>query len=606
MKPIDGLLFLLLLLSAPGLAAQTVSTVAGIIDVSGFQDGAVNNALFNNPHGLAIDEVGNLYVADRYNHLIRKISPSGQVTTVAGIPGVAGAADGPANEATFREPWALCVANDGGILVADTRNNKIRKIDTNGTVTTLAGTGAFGGQDGNTASASFGNPTGIAQQADGTIYVADHLTHLIRKVSTAGQVSTLAGKFDTPGAVDGSGNAARFFRPYGIALAPNGNIIVADEWNHKIRSVTPAGVVSTIAGTGAIGWRDGTHLEAEFNYPWDVEVAADGTIYVGDGYNYVIRKISPQQQVITYAGQPQEEGAEDGPALSASFEGPTSIVLNASDDVLFISDAYNHAIRRLDVPAVPQLSVINLLAVDTLCVDEVLPLLLSGVNTNQFDIFLNGEWWGNSINAQLTITDLPIGTHTIQASILLDNGEQIWSAPLRVTIINLPSASVLSPDGLELTPGGSLRLLANGARGYLWSTGAQTEEIVVTQPGIYTLLPNNGFCTGELLTVEVTLAPTPPITPAITIEPFIPSAFSPNNDGINDLLKVRGLPADYPIEFYVFDRWGKTLFFAQTPSYAWDGRCDGQSLVPDTYTFLLQYEKEGLLHQLSGFINLHY
>ena len=171
---------------------QLVITIAGVIETSGEEDGPAFEATFSNPHGIATDEQGNIYIADRFGHKIRKLSTDGNVITIAGS-GLVGSNDGVGQGASFNEPWGICVGNDGNIYVADTRNNLIRKITPSGIVTTLAGSGNYGTSDGYGLSATFGNPTGIEMDANGNLFIADHLTHIIRKIDPTGFVTTFAG-----------------------------------------------------------------------------------------------------------------------------------------------------------------------------------------------------------------------------------------------------------------------------------------------------------------------------------------------------------------------------------------------------------------------------
>ena len=154
------------------ISAQHVSTVAGVLETPGFNDGAALSARFFNPHGIAIDEEGNLYIADRYNHTIRKLSIDGTVSTLAGKAGFSGTTDGVGEEARFNEPWGICAAPDGTLFIADTKNNKIRQVSIDGSVTTIAGTGNFGSSDGFGLTTTFGNPTGIERDSLGNIYLS--------------------------------------------------------------------------------------------------------------------------------------------------------------------------------------------------------------------------------------------------------------------------------------------------------------------------------------------------------------------------------------------------------------------------------------------------
>jgi len=273
-----------------------VSDYAGS-GTAGANDGTGVAATFNYPAGIAIDATGNLYVADCLNNKIRKISPSAVVTTLAGN-GSQGASDGTGTAASFFNPTGLAVDQLGNVYVADCYNNKIRKISPTGVVTTIAGTGSPGATDGPGGTASFNYPTSIAVDGAGVIFVADYLNHKIRKISTASLVSTFAGS-NAPGALNGIGGAASFNKPKGIALDALGNLYVADCDNQKIRKITSAGLVSDLAGIGTFGDVDGGITYAMFSSPTGLAVDALSNIYVADYENSKIRKISPSAYSIS-------------------------------------------------------------------------------------------------------------------------------------------------------------------------------------------------------------------------------------------------------------------------------------------------------------------
>ncbi len=256
----------------------------------GFGDAKGENASFYTPFGLAIDGNGNLFVADRDNHAIRKISPDGTVTTIAG-KGSAGAVNGNVANATFNHPTGLTVDGSGNIYVADMDNHMIRKIATDGTVTTLAGSLTRGSDDGMGAAAGFYYPTGIAIDGGGNLFVADYYNQRIRKISADGTVTTIAGS--SYGYYDGQGTSARFQYPAGLAVDGQGNIYVADRDNNRIRKISATGRVTTLAGDVG-GFADGTGSQALFFLPREITVDANGTLYVADETNYRIRKIVQQ------------------------------------------------------------------------------------------------------------------------------------------------------------------------------------------------------------------------------------------------------------------------------------------------------------------------
>jgi hypothetical protein len=235
-----------------------VTKLAGTADLPGSMDGMGAVSRFNNPLGVAVDGAGNVFVADNGNDTIRKITPGGVVTTLAGTAGSSGSADGTGAAARFNKPFGVAVDGAGNVFVADYYNNTIRKITPSGVVTTLAGSaGLSGSADGTGAVARF-NPLGVAVDGAGNVFVADTSNNTIRKITPAGVVTTLAGTAGSSGSADGTGAAARFYGPMGVAVDGAGNVFVADNYD-TIRKITPAGVVTTLAGTA--GWNgsaDGT------------------------------------------------------------------------------------------------------------------------------------------------------------------------------------------------------------------------------------------------------------------------------------------------------------------------------------------------------------
>jgi sugar lactone lactonase YvrE len=266
-----------------------VSTLAG----SGAQgkDNHGNGALasFNFPYGVAVDGSANVYVADTYNHLIRRITPQGDVTTLAGS-GNAAFTDGKGASASFNVPRGVAADGGGNVYVADTFNHRIRRITPQRDVTTLAGSGNNAFTDGQGASASFDSPRGVAADGGGNVYVADTFNRRIRRITPQGDVTTLAGSGNAAFA-DGKGASASFNVPRGVAVDGGGNVYVADTYNHRIRRITPQGDVTTLAGSGNQGFADGKGASASFNVPEGMAVDGGGNIYVGDTNNHRIRKI---------------------------------------------------------------------------------------------------------------------------------------------------------------------------------------------------------------------------------------------------------------------------------------------------------------------------
>ncbi|MGN4155834.1 NHL repeat-containing protein, partial [Burkholderia gladioli] len=311
-----------------------------------------STARFNYPQGVAVDSSGNIYVVDSNNRTIRKITPAGAVSTLAGVQGVSGYVDGTGANAEFNNPTGIAADSSGNLYVADTGNNVIRKISPAGVVSTLAGssTGASGSADGTGSAARFNSPRGVTVDGSGNVYVADTLNSTIRKISSTGSVSTVAGTAGSTGSTDSSGASARFNTPQGIAVDSSGNLYVADTGNNTLREVSSTGVVSTLAGNGIAGSADGSGSAARFNGPTGVAVDSGGYLYVADTYNSAIRKISPAGAVTTLAGG-LSSGAVDGVGTAAKFNYPGSVALDSSG-YLYVGDTFNNTIRVISTGAV--------------------------------------------------------------------------------------------------------------------------------------------------------------------------------------------------------------------------------------------------------------
>ena len=317
-----------------------MSTLAGS-GTFGARDGQGKNAEFFSPSGAGLDASGNIYVADQSNNLIRKITPDGVVTTLAGT-GTAGFADGEASKAQFNAPVDVAADANGNVYVTD--GNRIRKINTAGIVSTLAGNDAAAFADGSGTDARFNNPSGIAVDASGNIFVADGGNNRIRKISPAGSVTTIAGS-GVGGYLDGAAADAKFQFPFGIAVDATGNIYISDIQNLRIRKISPAGSVSTLAGSGVSGFKDGDPGTAEFDTMLGVSVDGAGNVYVADGNNNRIRKIAPSGTVSTLAGD-GNPGGNEAPVSSAEFRLPADVLVNTSGTV-YVTDLLNNRVCQI-------------------------------------------------------------------------------------------------------------------------------------------------------------------------------------------------------------------------------------------------------------------
>lgn len=309
----------------------------------GSDQGLALVASFNIPTGVAADAGGNIYIADKHNQVIRKIDAGGTVTTLAGS-GTAGFADGQGAAASFNMPAGVAVDLAGNVYVADQNNQRIRKITPKGLVTTIAGSGSIGNINGTASVASFNYPSGVAVDKAGNVYVADVFNNEIRRVGTDGLVAIIAG-YTAPGSADGTGTDASFNLPQGITISADGNLYIADQNNNEIRQVTPAGVVKTFAGSTTPGQSDGTGAAASFNGP--VAIAADpaGNLYISDGNNNKIRKLTPTAVATTLSGT-GAYGMANGSGSSATFNTAYGIAV-APDGNVLVADSYNNLIRKI-------------------------------------------------------------------------------------------------------------------------------------------------------------------------------------------------------------------------------------------------------------------
>ncbi|WP_394758663.1 NHL repeat-containing protein [Flavobacterium sp.] len=318
----------------------TIQVTTFVGGTQGSDDAQGIAAKFNKPTGIAIDNSGNIYVADYGNHKIRKISSTGIVMTLAGS--TAGFADGTGTGAKFNGPSGIALDASGNVYVADSENQKIRKITPAGIVTTLAGS-TYGYTDATGTAAQFKFPVSIVLDPSGNAFIGEIDSYKIRKITPAGAVTTFAGS--TSGFQDGTATTAQFGFIFGISIDASGNLYAADSGNHKIRKISPTGVVSTLAGSTS-GFANGTGASAQFNSPRGIFVDSSGAIYVADTDNHKIRKISATGEVTTLAGS--TIGFTDGLGSIAQFSSPSALIKDSNGNI-YIADRDNNRIRKITI-----------------------------------------------------------------------------------------------------------------------------------------------------------------------------------------------------------------------------------------------------------------
>ena len=337
-------------------SGATISLFAGGSTGFGGDGGLAVNARFSGVTGVTADAAGNIYIADTGNHRIRKVDAGGIVSTSAGVSHFAGD-NGPATSATLSFPSSVAVDAAGNVFIADSDNNRIRQIAVDGTMRTVAGngTGGFLGDGLQAASAELSNPQGVAVDGAGSLYIADTGNQRIRKISAAGIITTVAGTGSSGSGTDGvPATQSRLSNPMGLTLDAAGNLYIADSGNNQIRMVSPQGIISTVAGTGTAGFSgDGLPAKtAALHNPEDVAVDSAGNLYVADNANFRVRKVDSKGTITTFVGTGQDVASGDGgPAASAGVGYVSSVAVDVAGNVL-IGDLQEGRIRLVNLAGV--------------------------------------------------------------------------------------------------------------------------------------------------------------------------------------------------------------------------------------------------------------
>jgi sugar lactone lactonase YvrE len=489
-----------------------VTTMAGWPGSSGVVNGTGWGARFDLPGGVRVDVSGNLYVSDSYSNTIRMVTPAGVVTTVAGIAGMSGSTNGPVAVALFNGPGGVAVDTSGNLYVADDMNRTIRKIS-GGVVSTLAGTT---GQQGDTGDL-FTDPQNLAVDTAGNVYVADGEGDVIRKVTPAGSVSTLAGTAGASGSLDGTGLAAQFDDPTGIAVDASGNVYVADFGNDTVRKITPAGVVSTIAGVAQTpGSQDGPLGTGLLNGPAGVGVDGSGNVYVADAGNDTVRVVTATGYLSTVAGSAGIAENIDGLQAVARFDTPGDVAVDGAG-VVYVADTLNSTIRRV-IPGVisppsiatqPPSRTVNLGSTTTFTVG------VSGTAPFTYQWYYNGTAIAGATGASYTLTDVqPSEAGSYFVSVLNAEGTATSStATLTVSfpagypdITGQPQSTTVTFDGTAQL---AVTVAGTGPFTYQWMLqgvaipGATASTYTATTTGSYTVSVTNSVASSTSSTAIV-------------------------------------------------------------------------------------------------------
>ncbi|GAB4029185.1 NHL domain-containing protein [Spirosoma gilvum] len=480
-----------------------MTTVAGNGTINyGGDGGPATLASLSNPFGLAVDASGNLYIADQQNQRIRKISASGIITTVVGNGAYGFSGDGGlATGASLANAAGIAIDGSGNLFIADQGNNRIRKITPAGSITTVAGNGtaAFGGDGGAAIAAKLNFPAGVAIDSNGNLYIADSQNNRVRKVTPAGSITTVAGTGTAGfGGDGGAATAAKLNYPAAVAIDGTGNLYIADQGNHRIRKVTPAGSITTVAGNGTFGFGGdgGPATAANLANPADVVLDAHGNLYIDDSQNNRIRKVLANGTIITVAGNEFYGFSGDGgPATAASLANPLNVAIDSNDN-LYIADTDNQRVRKVAGPAIVRISPANPVAV---CSGTLFSLTATTANFTPSSYTWTSQPTGlSATGATATFTAPTVNTPTVYTlTATATDGASSPIASVTLAINPIPSLTVTASPSPTITSGQSTTLTASGATSYLWSTSATSTSIVITTSGVYSVTGTSLGCSSS-------------------------------------------------------------------------------------------------------------
>lgn len=458
--------------------SQVITTVAGngILGFSG-DGGPATAGMLGTPFDVCTDAAGNMYIADGRNHVVRKIDLAGTITTFAGNGAGGFSGDGgQATNAQLNNPFGVEVDAIGQVYIADKDNHRIRKVDLSGVITTIAGTYRRGsaGDGGPAILAQLFHPSRVRIAATGEIYIADYSNHKIRMIDTAGLIATYAGSVQGYGGDGAAATSAQLNFPYDMALSGDGNLYIADCYNHRIRVVDRAGVITTIAGNGSAGYGGdaGPASSAMLNFPTCVKTDASGIVYIADYGNSRIRTINAAGNITTFAGTGTSGYSGDGGlATNAKLNRPISIMVDNTGR-LFIADNDNYRIRRV------QAGIPNITGTNGLCMGNSVVMAndVTGGTWSTSDSFVA------SIDSLGTLSGNSVGTATISYTITNTCGSAYTIKT--ITVNPLPNAGVIVGAGTVAI--GATITLANTAPGGVWSSSNTAKATVGSGTGVVT------------------------------------------------------------------------------------------------------------------------
>ena len=611
---------LLLFWSTLSLQSQIITTITGIPGSPGYSGdgGPAAAAKIYYPYGLTTDNAGNLYIADMGNYVVRKISTTGIISTIAGNGTYGNSGDGgPATAAQIGQVSDVAVDNTGNVYIVDYTNGLIRKVNTAGIISTIAGTPGstgFSGDGGPATAALLYRPVCIAVDNAANVYITDAAVR-IRKINSAGIINTVAGSGLLGYSGDGGpATAARFTQALGLAVDHAGNIYITDTYYHVIRKVNAAGIISTFAGSGTQGFSGdgGPAVSAQLGQPQGVATDHAGNIYIADYNNSVIRKVDASGIISTIAGNGTRGISGDGGlATLAELWFPIGIAAD-NNGVVYVTDTYDNTVRKIDkclaIPVITQQP-----GNGNVCNTGTTTFTITATNAGSYHWQVyNGSTWndladdtiysGSDTNT-LVLNKVPLSLNNEQYRCIVDNS--CGSVPSAVATLSVFPQPVLTlnPD-TTITSGASLQLNASASINiatWEWTPDAELNNPAIPNPIASPTASN----TWNLRAISSDGCEADgKVTVLLFKKLSMPNAFTPNADGNNDVFRIPPGVTLTLESFSVYDRWGNRVFSTRNIDEGWDGTRHGSPADIGTYVYIIKGISGGKTISSKGTVHL--
>ena len=597
-----GRLVILLLLFVPGVRAQVITTIAGN-HLQGFSGigGPAIQAELGLLYGVVVDKFGNVYTADQSNNVIWKIGVGGTISLYAGtgLQGYSGDG-GAATQALLYQPAWLGMDPAGDLYFTDQQGIYIRMVTPGGNITTVAGNPAqhfSAGDGGPLSAATFNSIRGIVGDQAGNLYISDN--NSIRKVNTAGIITTIAGSVTSGYSGDGGPAVlALLNEPYGVGVDNAGDIFIPDANNNVVRKIDAAGIITTIAGvqmSAGYNGDGGPAVQAKLDFPWALAVDGNGNVYIDDEGNWEIRKIDKTGTITDYGGNHLLGYTGDGgPASAARISYPTSLVCDAAGN-LYLTDVFNYVVRKI-MPCVPVPGAVDPAvsigtAATTVCSGAPVRFVATPVNGGVGPSY---QWKVNGVDAgpdsTLFITDSLRDGDTVTCLLTAPGSCQapVPSNTVKMAVQASPMVKVRPDTVIAYGQSVGLGSVVTGpVVSYQWVPSAGLNNAGISEPvatplGTTTYVLTAAAASGCSASDTVVVGVYRPFT--------LPNAFTPNGDGKNDVFRLPPGVGVKLVQLAVYNRSGERVFLTVDPSAGWDGSFGGARQPAGAYVWVLEYK----------------